>query len=292
MEVYLIDGTYELFRAYFALPKLESPDGRPAGAVRGLAQSLLSLLRDSEVTHIGCAFDSEILSFRNELFDGYKTGEGTPPDLLAQFALAERAVAALGVRVWPMVEFEADDAIATAVAQLRDNPEVERIIICSPDKDLGQLVEGERVVCLDRRRKEVMDEAGVAAKFGVGPQSIPDLLALTGDTADGIPGLPRWGAKTSAAVLSRYGHLEKIPTGSPWDISVRGMAALQDILAREYDSALLYRHLATLRRDAPISAVPGDVQWYGVRRHEYEALCEELGFGRLAAAPHRWAPDS
>ena len=292
MEVYLIDGTYELFRAYFALPKLESPDGRPVGAVRGLAQSLLSLLRDSEVTHIGCAFDSEILSFRNELFDGYKTGEGTPPDLLAQFALAERAVAALGVRVWPMVEFEADDAIATAVAQLRDNPEVERIIICSPDKDLGQLVEGERVVCLDRRRKEVMDEAGVAAKFGVGPQSIPDLLALTGDTADGIPGLPRWGAKTSAAVLSRYGHLEKIPTGSPWDISVRGMAALQGILAREYDSALLYRHLATLRRDAPISAVPGDVQWYGVRRHEYEALCEELGFGRLAAAPHRWAPDS
>ena len=292
MEVYLIDGTYELFRAYFALPKLESPDGRPVGAVRGLAQSLLSLLRDSEVTHIGCAFDSEILSFRNELFDGYKTGEGTPPDLLAQFALAERAVAALGVRVWPMVEFEADDAIATAVAQLRDNSEVERIIICSPDKDLGQLVEGERVVCLDRRRKEVMDEAGVAAKFGVGPQSIPDLLALTGDTADGIPGLPRWGAKTSAAVLSRYGHLEKIPTGSPWDISVRGMAALQDILAREYDSALLYRHLATLRRDAPISAVPGDVQWYGVRRHEYEALCEELGFGRLAAAPHRWAPDS
>ena len=292
MEVYLIDGTYELFRAYFALPKLESPDGRPVGAVRGLAQSLLSLLRDSEVTHIGCAFDSQILSFRNELFDGYKTGEGTPPDLLAQFALAERAVAALGVRVWPMVEFEADDAIATAVAQLRDNSEVERIIICSPDKDLGQLVEGERVVCLDRRRKEVMDEAGVSAKFGVGPQSIPDLLALTGDTADGIPGLPRWGAKTSAAVLSRYGHLEKIPTGSPWDISVRGMAALQDILAREYDSALLYRHLATLRRDAPISAVPGDVQWYGVRRHEYEALCEELGFGRLAAAPHRWAQDS
>ena len=292
MEVYLIDGTYELFRAYFALPKLESPDGRPVGAVRGLARSLLSLLRDSEVTHIGCAFDSEILSFRNELFDGYKTGEGTPPDLLAQFALAERVVAALGVRVWPMVEFEADDAIATAVAQLRDNPEVERIIICSPDKDLGQLVEGERVVCLDRRRKEVMDEAGVAAKFGVGPQSIPDLLALTGDTADGIPGLPRWGAKTSATVLSRYGHLEEIPTDSPWDVSVRGMAALQDILAREYDSALLYRHLATLRRDAPISAVPGDVQWYGVRRHEYEALCEELGFGRLAAAPHRWAPDS
>ena len=292
MEAYLVDGTYELFRAYFALPKLEAPDGRPVGAVRGLVQSLLSLLREKEVTHIGCAFDSVITSFRNDLFPGYKTGEGTAPDLLAQFALAERAVAALGIRVWPMVEFEADDAIASAVAQLRDDPDAERIIICSPDKDLGQLVEGERVVCLDRRRNEIMDESGVAAKFGVPPQSIPDLLALTGDTADGIPGLTRWGAKTSATVLSRYGRLEDIPTSAPWDVTVRGMAALQDILAREYDNALLYRDLATLRRDAPISAAAGDVLWDGARQSEYEALCEELGFGRLAAAPHRWAPDS
>ena len=292
MEVYLVDGTYELFRAYFALPKLESPGGQPVGAVRGLAQSLLSLLRDSEVTHIGCAFDSVIPSFRNDLFPGYKTGEGAPPDLLEQFALAERAVASLGVCVWPMVEFEADDAIATAVAQLRGDPAVKRIAICSPDKDLAQLVEGQRVVCLDRRRKELIDEAGVVAKFGVAPQSIPDLLALTGDSADGIPGLPRWGAKSSAAVLSRYGHLEAVPTGALWDVSVRGATALQGILAREYENALLYRDLATLRRNVPIEAAASDVRWDGVRRSEYEALCEELGFGRLALAPHRWAPDS
>ena len=292
MEVYLVDGTYELFRAYFAMPKLESPDGRPVGAVRGLTQSLLSLLRSSEVRYIGCAFDSVIPSFRNELFDGYKTGEGTPPDLLSQFALAEKAVAAMGICVWPMVEFEADDAIAAAAAELGSDPKVEKVVICSPDKDLGQLVEGERVVCLDRRRNEVMDEAGVEAKFGVPPQSIPDLLALTGDTADGIPGLPRWGAKTSAAVLSRYGRLEDIPTDVPWDIKVRGMAALQGILAQDYDSALLYRDLATLRRDVPISAAVSDVRWDGVPQARYQALCEDLGFGRLATAPHLWAPGS
>ena len=292
MEIYLVDGTYELFRAHFAMPALESPAGQPVGAVHGLIQSLLRLMRENGVTHIGCAFDSVIMSFRNDLFPGYKTGEGTPPDLLAQFALAERAVASLGIRVWPMVELEADDAIATASAQLGCDPAVERIIICSPDKDLGQLVDGERVVCLDRRRNEIMDESGVTAKFGVPPPSIPDLLALTGDAADGIPGLPRWGAKTSAAVLSRYGHLEDIPTETPWDVTVRGMAALQVILAREYNNALLYRDLATLRRDAPVSAATDDVRWDGARRGEYEALCQELGFGRLATAPHRWAPDS
>ena len=292
LEVYLVDGTYELFRAYFALPKLESPGGQPVGAVRGLVQSLLSLLREKEVTHIGCAFDSLILSFRNELFPGYKTGEGTPPDLLAQFPLAERAVAALGICVWPMVKYEADDAIATAVEQLRGAPAIKRISICSPDKDLTQLVEDERVVCLDRRRGEVIDEAGVSAKFGVPPQSIPDLLALTGDSADGIPGLPRWGAKSSAAVLSRYVRLENVPTGAPWDVPVRGAKALQGILAREYENALLYRDLATLRRDVPISAAVSDIRWNGVRRREHEALCEELGFGRLATAPHCWAPGS
>ncbi len=292
MEVYLVDGTYELFRAYFAMPKLESPDGRPVGAVHGLAQSLLSLLREHDVTHIGCAFDSVIRSFRNDMFSGYKTGEGTPEDLLAQFALAERAVAALGIRVWPMVEFEADDAIASAAAQLRGDAAVERIIICSPDKDLSQLVEGERVVCLDRRKGEVIGEGGVIEKFGVPPSSIPDLLALTGDSADGIPGLPRWGAKSSAAVLSNYGKLEGIPTDGPWDISVRGAAALQGILAEGFDNALLYRDLATLRRDAPISASLRDLRWDGVHRVEHEELCAELGFGRLATAPHKWAPDS
>ncbi len=289
MKIYLVDGTYELFRSYFALPRLESPGGHPVGAVRGLIQTLLSLLRENEVTHIGCAFDSVIPSFRNELFSGYKTGEGTPEDLLAQFPLAERAAGALGIRVWPMMEFEADDAIATAAARLKSAPEVEQIVICSPDKDLGQLVEGRRVVCFDRRRDQVIDEGGVIAKFGVHPQSIPDLLALTGDSADGIPGLPRWGARTSAAVLSRYGHIENIPVSEPWDISVRGMAALQGLLARDYENALLYRELATLRCDAPIDAAIEDVVWDGVRRGEYLALCEELGFGRLASLPHAWA---
>ena len=306
MEVYLVDGTYELFRAYFALPALESPAGQPVGAVHGLIQSLLRLIRENAVSHIGCAFDSVIPSFRNDLFPGYKTGEGTPPELLAQFGLAEQAVAALGVRVWPMVEFEADDAIATATAQLAREPSVERLVICSPDKDLTQLVEESRVVCFDRRRNEIIDEAGVIAKHGVPPASIPDLLALTGDAADGIPGLPRWGAKSSAAVLSRYGHLEAIPLAGPWDATVRGAAALQGILSREYENALLYRQLATLRRDVPLSGnalIPGNtplsgdengatleaVHWRGAYRPEYENLCRDLGLGSLAALPHKWA---
>ena len=292
MEVYLVDGTYELFRAYFALPALQSPAGQPVGAVHGLIQSLLRLIRENGITHIGCAFDSVIPSFRNSLFPGYKTGEGTPPELLAQFQRAEQAVSALGICVWPMVEFEADDAIATAAQQLRLNSAVERIVICSPDKDLTQLVEGDRVVCLDRRRGETIGEDAVIAKYGVAPQSIPDLLALTGDTADGIPGLPRWGAKTSAAVLSRYGRLEDIPATGPWDIPVRGAAALQAILSQEYDNAILYRQLATLRFDVPINADPHTIRWRGARRAEYEELCRELGSERLATLPHQWADEA
>lgn len=292
MEVYLVDGTYELFRAYFALPALESPAGKPVGAVHGLVQSLLRLIRENGVTHIGCAFDSVIPSFRNKLFPGYKTGDGTPPELLAQFDLAERAVAALGVCVWPMVEFEADDAIGAATQQLRVNPAVERVVICSPDKDLAQLVEGERVVCLDRRRGDTIGEDAVLGKYGVPPQSIPDLLALTGDTADGIPGLPRWGAKSTAAVLSRYGHLEDIPTNAPWDIPVRSAAVLQGILSQGYENALLYRQLATLRRDVPIDATPDSLRWHGANRAEYEALCLELGSERLVTLPHQWADEA
>ena len=291
MQVHLVDATYELFRAYHALPPLHAPDGRPVGAVHGLIQSLLRLMREDGVTHIGCAFDTVITSFRNRLFPGYKTGDGTPPDLLAQFELAERAAAALGLCVWPMVEFEADDAIAAAATQLAADAAVERIIICSPDKDLAQLAQDGRIVCLDRRRGVVLDEAGVVAKYGVAPASIPDLLALTGDTADGIPGLPRWGAKTAAAVLSRYGRLEAIPIDAPWDgaaAAVRGAASLRQILRRESDNALLYRRLATLRRDAPVDAAAAALCWPGAGRAEYEALCGELGLNRLAGLPHRW----
>ena len=295
MEVYLVDGTYELFRAYFALPPLESPTGEPVGAVHGLIQSLLRLMRENGVTHIGCAFDSVIPSFRNELFLGYKTGEGNAAGACwPSSRLRSGRLRRWGVCVWPMVEFEADDAIATAAQQLRRDPAVERIIICSPDKDLAQLVEGERVVCLDRRPStgsggRIVGEDAVIAKYGVAPPSIPDLLALTGDAADGIPGLPRWGAKSTATVLSRYGHLEDIPTNAPWDVPVRGAAALQGILSQEYEKALLYRQLATLRRDVPIDAAPDAVRWRGACRAEYEALCRELGSERLATLPHQWA---
>ena len=213
MRLHLVDGTYELFRAHYGAPPATAPDGRPVGAVRGLMQTLLALLRQDDVTHVACAFDTVIESFRNELFDGYKTGEGVPEELEAQFGPAERAAAALGVVVWPMVEFEADDAIATAAARWGGEPEVDQVVICSPDKDMTQLVTGDRVVCLDRRRNITLDEAGVRDKFGVDPESIPDYLALVGDSADGIPGVPRWGAKSTALMLARYSHIENIPRG-------------------------------------------------------------------------------
>ena len=293
MVIYLVDGTYELFRAFHALPPLTSPDGKPAGAVLGLVQSLLLLLRESAVTHIGCAFDHTIESFRNDMFAGYKTGRDTPPDLLEQFELGERAVAALGITAWPMEEFEADDAIASAVARLRGDPAVDRIVVCSPDKDLAQLVEGQRIVCLDRRRNQTFDEAGVVAKFGVPPASIPDLLALTGDAADGIPGLARWGAKSSAQVLARYSHIENIPADhKEWDVPVRGAAALSATLRQNAEEALFYRTLATLRADAPIAATADSLEWRGVIRDSYLPLCEELGFARLRDLPHRWAGEA
>jgi 5'-3' exonuclease len=289
VDVYLIDGTYELFRSYFALPKLTAPGGRPVGAVHGLVQSLLLLLREERVTHVACAFDRVIESFRNDMFPGYKTGRDTPPDLLEQFELAERAVAALGVTSWPMEEFEADDAIASAVARLRDDPGVGRIVICSPDKDLAQLVEGRRIVCLDRRRNETIDEEGVAAKFGVPPASIPDLLALTGDAADGIPGLPGWGPKSSAALLARYRRVEDIPADSgEWDVAVRGAARLGAVLAQNAGEVRLYKQLATLRTDAPIDASTNALEWPGAVRETYTQLCEELGLTRLKDLPHRW----
>ena len=290
MKIHLVDGTYELFRAYFALPSISAPDGREVGAVRGLIQTLLTLLRQPDVTHVAVAFDSVIHSFRNDLFAGYKTGEGTPPELLGQFELAERAAVSLGLVVWPMVEFEADDALGAAADRWWATPGVEQVVICSPDKDLAQVVRTNRVVTLDRRKDIVMDEAGVLEKFGVSPASIPDYLGLVGDSADGIPGIPRWGAKSTAQVLEYYGHIEQIPDDpSGWAVTVRGSKSLATSLSENMEAALLYRQLATLRLDVPIAEDPPQLHWQGARREPYLSLCEELGFERLREGVGRWS---
>jgi 5'-3' exonuclease len=289
VRLYLVDGTYELFRAYFAMPSAHAPNGQPTGAVRGLVQTLLSLLRRDQPTHIACAFDHVIESFRNRMFAGYKTGEGTPQELLEQFELAERAVECLGIAVWPMTEFEADDALAAAATRWADAPGMEQVIICSPDKDLTQVVRGSQVVCLDRRRNQTMDEEGVVAKFGVSPVSIPDYLALVGDSADGIPGIPRWGAKSTAQVLAHYTHLEAIPDDSAtWQMDLRGAPALAVSLAERREEAVLYKELATLRLDTPLPHTLEDLEWQGVPRARYVEFCEEMGLGNLAGMPERW----
>ena len=291
MELHLVDATYELFRAHYSpRPPVRTPDGRDVGAVTGLMYTLLTLLRDEGATHVGCATDQVIRSFRNELYAGYKTEAGVPPELLAQFPLAERAMQALGVIVWPMVEFEADDALATAAARWADRPEVERIWICTPDKDLAQCVRGERVVMRDRRRDRTVDEAGVVARWGVGPASIPDYLALVGDSADGFPGLPGWGARSAAAVLGRFEHLEAIPADvGEWHVDVRSPATLNATLRARWSDALLFRRLATLSTDAPLpQRDPDELLWQGARRAEFTALCDELGQPRLAERPHLW----
>ena len=290
MRLYLVDGTYELFRAYFAMPSAQAPNGQTTGAVRGLAQTLLALLRRDQPTHIACAFDHVIESFRNRLFAGYKTGEGTPQELLDQFELAERATECLGIAVWPMTEFEADDALAAAAWRWADAPGMEQVVICSPDKDLAQAVQGSQVVCLDRRRGQTMDEAGVNAKFGVGPESIPDYLALVGDSADGIPGIPRWGAKSTAQVLAHYRHLEGIPgDASSWEVDVRGASGLAASLAERREEAGLYKKLTTLRVDTPLPHSLEELEWRGVPREKWVGFCGEMGLGNLAGAPDRWA---
>jgi 5'-3' exonuclease len=259
------------------------------GATRGFARSLLALLRQPEVTHVGVAFDHVVESFRNELFDGYKTGEGIDPELWAQFPLVERAARALGVVVWPMVEFEADDALATAAARFADAPDVERVLLCSPDKDLAQCVRGDRVVLFDRMRQNVIDESGVHDKWGVAPASIPDYLALVGDTADGIPGIPRWGAKSTSTVLAEYGHLEEVPDDeSAWTVKVRGAKSLAKNLREMRDEAALYKRLATLRTDAPVEEGLEDLRWRGADREALDALCEELGDARLLERLPAW----
>jgi 5'-3' exonuclease len=253
-------------------------------------RSLLSLLREDGVTHVGCAFDHVIESFRNELYPGYKTSEGVPEELLAQFPFAERATRALGVVVWPMVEFEADDALATAAARAADLSDVRQVVICSPDKDLAQCVRGSRVVCLDRRRRLVYDEPAVIQKFGVPPGSIPDWLALVGDAADGYPGVPRWGERSATTLLARYGHLEGIPDEeSLWQVTVRGAARLARSLRESRDAALLYRRLATLRTDVPLVERPEALRWNGANRSDLTTLCAELGDEQIVDRVQRWA---
>jgi len=289
VKVHLIDGTYELFRAWFGSPNARDAGGREVGATRGFLSSLHAFLRDDGVTHVACAFDHVIESFRNELFAGYKTGEGIEPELLAQFELVERAARALGVVVWPMVEFEADDALASAAAQLQCDASVDQVVLCSPDKDLAQCVVGARVVCLDRARRRLMDEDGVRERFGVPPSAIADYLALVGDDADGIPGVPRWGARSAAALLARYGNLESIPLEAvQWDVKVRGAAALARELGAHASEARLYKTLATLRRDVPIRAHVEDLAWQGAERALLEALCAEIGERSLPARVVRW----
>ena len=290
-DVHLVDGTYELFRYHFAVPSHVTAEGVEVAAARGVLGSMLGLVADG-ATHVGVATDQVVESFRNDLFAGYKTGESTPPELFAQFPLLEAALEAAGFVVFGMVEHEADDALGAAAVQAAADPRVGRVLVCTPDKDLAQVVDdGAGIVQVDRRREAVYDRAAVVAKFGVEPASIPDWLALVGDTADGIPGLRGWGAKSSAAVLARYGHLEDIPDDpDDWDVAVRGAAKLGAALAGARDDALLYRHLATLDLTAPVMADVEDLRWTGPADH-LEALCAHLDAPRAAERARRLAAD-
>ena len=293
MKLHLVDATFELFRAFYSRPMEHGPDGRPTNAVHGLLDSMLSLLREPDVTHIGAATDYVIESWRNDVYPGYKSSAGLDPDLLAQFRDAERALRSLGMQVWAMIEDEGDDAIATAVARFAGDPRVDEVVVCSVDKDLAQLVDGSRIVLRDRMRRVTYDEAGVVAKFGVRPASIPDYLALVGDSSDGYPGLPGWGAKSAAAVLSRFGHLEAIPASAlEWNVPVRNAGRLALTLEQRRAEAHLYRRLAILNRDSAIEEVTPTLdalEWHGVPREEFLAMCAELGFDRIRERIHRWA---
>ncbi len=291
MKIHLIDGTYELFRNHFGAPPKLTSDGRQVGATLGLLRSMLMLVTSPGVTHIGVAFDHVIESFRNDLYPGYKTSAGVDPKLLAQFSLAEEAVSALGLVVWPMVEFEADDALASAAKRLGKLTSVDQILLCSADKDLAQSVSGKRIVCWDRRRELILDEAGVLDKYGVRPESIPDWLALVGDSADGYPGIPGWGAKSTSAVLSHYKHIDSIPADPrKWRVPSVGAgraAALSESLSARQDEAQLYLELATLRLDVPLPEGLRDLQWRGADPH-LKDLCHTLGDDKLTARISRW----
>ena len=263
MDVHLVDGTYELFRHFYALPQARDAQGLEVAAVKGVVGSMLGMINGG-ATHVGVATDHVIESFRNDLFPGYKTGEGIDPALLSQFPLLEEALTALGIVVWPMVEFEADDALASAAEAAARDPRVERVFICTPDKDLAQCVRGTRVVQFDRRARALRDEAGVIAKFGVPPASIPDYLALVGDSSDGYPGLPGWGPKSSSAILARFGHIESIPADwRDWHADVRSAGALAQTLVRERERVLLFRTLAMLRTDVPVFDDVEQLRWTG-----------------------------
>ena len=281
MDVHLIDGTYELFRHFYAVPSRRDAEGQEVGALLGVLNSITAMIRDG-ATHLGVATDHVVESFRNEMYGGYKTGAGIDPELWRQFHPLEDALRALGIVVWPMVEQEADDALAAAAGRAAAAPQVKRVLICTPDKDLAQCVRGDRVVQLDRRRRTIRNEEGVIEKFGVPPASIPDYLALVGDAADGFPGVPRWGATNTRHVLARYRHLEAIPKDSAhWDLPVRGAAGLAASLRDHWNDALLYRDLATLRTDADVFAAVDELRWRGPTSG-FAALCARLRAPELA----------
>jgi 5'-3' exonuclease len=295
VRVHLVDATYELFRAHYApRPPTIGVEGMNLSGVAGVVDQMLYLLREEGATHVGCATDHVIESFRNDMFPGYKSSFGMPPELLDQFPIIEDGLRALGLVVWPMVEFEADDAIAAACLRFSADPEVEQVLVCTPDKDMAQLVVDERVVLLDRRRRITYDEPAVMVKWGVPPSAIPDWLALVGDSSDGYPGLPGWGAKSAAAVLARYGSLEQIPEkASAWDVkSLRGAPVLAATLRERWDEVMLYRSLARLRTTEDGVEIPEndvhELRWRGTPQAEWEVFCAELGLPQYVARPHRW----
>ena len=288
MKIHLIDGTYELFRAHFGAPPKKAANGQEVGATLGMLRSMLLLLSDPEVTHVAVAFDHVIESFRNKMYAGYKSSEGVDPVILNQFPLAEAAIKALGLVTWPMVKFEADDAIATAVAKFKKVKSVEQIVICSVDKDLTQMVEGDRVICWDRRREIFLNEKGVTEKFGVPPESIPDFLALVGDSADGYPGIQGWGEKSTATVLAKYKHIEAIPDDpNKIPLSLGRATTLLGNLKNNYKDALLFRELSTLRTDVPLKESLADLKWLGVYPR-FKKVCDELGNQSIPERITKW----
>lgn len=288
MKIHLVDGTYELFRAHFGAPPKKSQSGQEVGATLGMLRSMLLLLSDPEVTHVAVAFDHVIESFRNKMYAGYKSSEGVEKVILDQFPVVEAAIKALGLVTWPMVKFEADDAIATAVAKFKKSKSVEQVVICSVDKDLMQMVDGKRVVSWDRRREIVLNEKGVIEKFGVAPESIPDYLALVGDAADGYPGIKGWGAKSVATVLAKFKHIESIPKDpKKIPLGLGRATTLVENLQQNYEDALLFRELSTLRVDVPLKEKLSDLKWQGAYPR-LRKLCKELGDERIPERITNW----